>query len=180
MFYKRVNDRTELRSLQLTDAEELFMLTDANRDYLRVWLPWLDRINAVADTKGFIEHILESNANNHGLTAAIWYEERIVGLVGYNHRIDNQNRIGYIGYWLAENYQGKGIMTNSCKAIIDYGFTTLNLNRIVIVCATENRASRAIPERLGFIHEGNAREAEWLYDLFVNHEVYALLYRDWQ
>jgi ribosomal-protein-serine acetyltransferase len=179
MFYQRVNDRIELRLLQVSDAEELFALTNTNRDYLRTWLGWLDRTISVADTKSFIEYTLETSANNRGLTAVICDEGSIVGLIGYNH-IDRQNRIGYIGYWLAANYQGKGIMTTSCQAICDYGFTTLNLNRLVINCATENQSSRAIPERLGFIHEGTMRDAEWLYDRFVNHEIYALLDRDCQ
>jgi ribosomal-protein-serine acetyltransferase len=179
MFYQRVNDRIELRLLQVADAEELFALTNTNRDYLRTWLPWLDGTNSVADTKSFIEYTLETPTNNRGVAAAICDEGSIVGVIGYNH-IDRQNRIGYIGYWLAANYQGKGIMTNSCQAICDYGFTTLKLNRLVINCATENRSSRAIPERLGFIHEGTMRDAEWLYDRFVNHEIYALLDRDRQ
>ena len=179
MFYKRVNDRIELRLLQLNDAEELFALTDANHVYLRVWLPWLDAINSVTDTKKFIDSTLEAIANKRSFVAAICHQDLIVGLIGYNN-IDRQNRIGYIGYWLAENERGKGIMTTSCQAMIDYGFTTLNLNRLVIACATENKASRAIPERLGFSYEGTAREAEWLYDRFVNHEIYALLYEDWQ
>jgi ribosomal-protein-serine acetyltransferase len=176
MFYLRVNDRIELRLLQVSDAEELFALTNANRDYLRTWLPWLDRTISVADTKSFIESTLEPSANSRGLAAAICYEGSIIGLIGYNH-LDKQNRIGSIGYWLAANYQGKGIMTSACKAICDYGFTTLKLNRLVITCATENKSSRAIPERLGFIHEGTMRDAEWLYDRFVNHEIYALLDR---
>jgi ribosomal-protein-serine acetyltransferase len=97
----------------------------------------------------------------------------MAGVVGYN-RIDWQNRVGYIGYWLAENYQGKGLMTSSCRAVIDYGFHSLNLNRMVIAAATENHRSRAVPERLGFIHEGTLREAEWLYDHFVDHAVLRL------
>ena len=179
MFYLRVNDRIELRLLQITDAEELFALTDANRNYLRVWLPWLDGTNSVADTKNFIEYTLETSSNNRGVAAAICDERSIVGLIGYN-QIDTQNRIGYIGYWLAADYQGKGIMTTSCQAISDYGFSALNLNRLVITCATQNQSSRAIPKRLGFIHEGTIRDAEWLYDRFVNHEIYSLLYQDWK
>jgi ribosomal-protein-serine acetyltransferase len=52
-------------------------------------------------------------------------------------------------------------------------------NRVVIACASKNQRSRAIPERLGFTHEGVAREAEWLYDRFVDSEIYALLNREW-
>jgi ribosomal-protein-serine acetyltransferase len=68
---------------------------------------------------------------------------------------------------------------SSCQTFINYAFTVLKLNRLVIYCASENLRSRAIPERLGFVHEGAAREAEWLYDHFVDLEIYSLLHRDW-
>jgi ribosomal-protein-serine acetyltransferase len=178
MFSFRVDERHELRLLRPSDADELFRLTDNNREYLRSWLPWLDSTIAVANTEDFIRSTLQQFADNRGFVAAICYDKTIVGLIGYN-QIDWQNRIGYIGYWLAQDYQGNGLMTTSCKAIVDYGFGVLNLNRLVITCATENKPSRAIPERLGFVHEGTTRDAEWLYDHFVNHEIYVQFYCDW-
>jgi ribosomal-protein-serine acetyltransferase len=63
--------------------------------------------------------------------------------------------------------------------LINYGFTTLKLDRVVIVCATENHRSRAIPLRLGFTPEGVVRDAEWLYKQFVEHDIYALSVEDW-
>ena len=179
MFSHWIDERLELRSLQLADATELFSLTDANRAYLRRWLPWLDRTNAPGDTRNFIRNALEQFADTEAIVAAICYDNSIVGIIGYN-RIDWDNRIGHIGYWLAESYQGMGLMTRACRCLVDYSFTKLYLNRIVICCATANRRSRAIPERLGFTHEGTACEAEWLYDRFVDHEVYAMLRSRWQ
>ena len=178
MFSHWINERLQLRSLQLTDANELFALTDANRSYLRQWLPWLDKTQTSADTRTFIRNTLEQFADTGGIVAAICYDEQIVGVIGYN-QIDWANRVGCIGYWLAESYQGQGLMTMSCKCMVDYSFVTLGLNRVVIMGATENDRSRAIPERLGFIQEGTAREAEWLYDHFVDHAVYAMLRRHW-
>ena len=177
MFSFLVGNCHELRLLRTSDADELFTLTDANRAYLRTWLPWLDSTTSSANTRDFIQSTLQQFADDRGFVAAICYEQSIVGVVGYN-QIDWQNRIGYIGYWLAEAYQGKGLMITSCNAIIDYGFEVLNLNRLVITCATKNSRSRAIPERLGFIHEGTIRDAEWLYDRFVDHEIYAKLHRE--
>jgi ribosomal-protein-serine acetyltransferase len=178
MFYSKLSERHELRLLQITDAPELFELTDANRAYLRQWLPWLDATNEVADTKSFIESTLEQFANQDALVAAICYDRSIVGTIGFN-QIEWQHRSGYIGYWLAESHQCRGIMTTSCQALIDYAFTTLYLNRLVIACATGNQRSRAIPERLGFIPEGVERNAEWLYDRYVDHEIYVLFVREW-
>lgn len=178
MFSCRVSDRLELRLLQLSDTDKLFALTDANRTYLREWLPWLDATNEPAVTQNFIRSTLQQFADNLGFVASILYNLDMVGVIGFN-RLDWQNRIGDIGYWLAESHQGKGIMTASCKTIIHHAFTALKLNRLVIYCASENQRSRAIPERLGFVHEGTVREAEWLYEHFVDHEVYSLLHRDW-
>ena len=55
----------------------------------------------------------------------------------------------------------------------------MGLNRIEIRCATQNVRSRAIPERLGFKEEGLIRDAEWLYDHYVDHIVYGMLESDW-
>ena len=178
MFYCRINDQYELRLLQASDSDELFALTNANRSYLKTWLPWLDSTNSASDTKNFIQSTLEQFAKNQGFVAAICEKKSIIGVIGFN-QIDWHSRIGYLGYWLAQAYQGQGIMTISCRVVIDYAFTSLNLNRLVITCASENKRSQGIPQRLGFNHEGTMREAEWLYDHFVDHEIYALVRRDW-
>jgi ribosomal-protein-serine acetyltransferase len=186
-FLLPVSDRYQLRLLQPSDAQELFALTNTNRTYLQQWLPWLQSIEHIDDTRKFIGSTQQQFAEGIGLAASIrdlgGAEDRLlnpvmVGLIGFN-RIETQNRIGYVGYWLAAEYQGRGIMTAACRSLIDYAFGKMDLNRIVITCATENKSSRAIPQRLGFTHEGTARDAEWLYDRFVNHEIYALLQREW-
>lgn len=174
-----LTDRLEIRSLQLTDVHELFSLIDDNRNYLRQWLPWLDDTKTPADTHNFIRNAIEQFGDTGAIIAAICYDKQIVGIIGYNH-IDWGNAIAHIGYWLAESHQGQGIMTTACRYFVEYSFSSLSLNRLVIRCATRNHRSRAIPERLGFHHEGRAREAEWLYDHFVDHEIYSMLSRDWQ
>jgi len=179
MFSYRVNDYLELRLLQLADTDELFALTDTHRNYLRVWMPWLDSVQSPADTRSFILSSLQQLADNNGPVTAICENGNIAGIIGFN-RSDHANRIGTIGYWLAESYTGRGLMTAACRALISYGFQSLGLNRIVIAAATENHRSRAIPERLGFVHEGTLRDGEWLYDHYVDLEVYGYLHRDWQ
>ncbi len=85
-----------------------------------------------------------------------------------------------IGYWLGGEYEGKGIMTRACTALIDYGFGELGLNRIVIRASTENTRSQAVPLRLGFTREGVERQAEWLNDHFIDMIVYSMLRSEWQ
>ena len=177
MFSHKLSEHAELRLLEERHAQELTDLTDRNRDHLRAWLPWVDRSRTVADRKNFIRTALKQFAENNGFQAGIWYDGRLAGVVGY-HGIDWQNCSATLGYWLGEEYQGKGLMTAACRALVDHAFVEFGLNRVGIACAVENEKSRAIPERLGFRQEGVRRRAEWLYDHFVDHVIYATLARD--
>ena len=177
-FEQQVDDEINLRLLESHHAEALFAVVDANRQHLREWLPWLDANISADDTRQFVRASQKQREEKSGFVAGIWVCDELIGLVGHN-RIDWENRVGYPGYWLAQGYEGKGIMTKSCCALIDHAFGELELDRIIIHCAVGNRKSRAIPERLGFREEGVKREAEWLYDKFVDHAVYGLLKSDW-
>ncbi|MDQ5809492.1 MAG: GNAT family N-acetyltransferase [Actinomycetota bacterium] len=179
MFSHKLGEHTELRLLEERHAQELTDLTDRNREYLRAWLPWVDANRTVEDRKKFIRGALKQFAENNGFTAGIWHEGRLAGVIGY-HSIDWENRTTAVGYWLGEKYQGQGLVTAACRALVDHAFQELGLNRVSIACATENKKSCAIPERLGFRREGVVRQAEWLYDHFVDHVVYATLASEWQ
>lgn len=178
MFQCVVDDEVVLKLLETRHAHQLFELTDSCRSYLKEWLPWLDGTRSTEDTQSFIVMTRTQFASNKGFQTGIWYQGNIAGVIGFNE-INWANRSASIGYWLCERYQGKGIMTKSCKVLIDYAFKELKLNRVEIRCAEKNLSSRAIPERLGFAKEGMVREAEWLYDHFVDHVIYGVLAREW-
>lgn len=179
MFFHRLNERHSLRQLTVSDALELFLVVDANRAFLRRWLPWLDGTQSIEDTRKFLEGVVQQAESNRNIQTGIVVDGKIVGVASY-HRIDWQNRSTSLGYWLAENYQGQGLVTASCRALVDHAFAALNLHRLVIACAPGNSRSRAIPQRLGFVLEGRQRDAEWLYDHFIDHEVYVQLQPEWK
>ena len=175
----KVTDEIELRLVAEQHAQELFNLTDVNRQHLRKWLPWLDQTHSVTDTLAFIASCSRQFSENGGFQAGIWFKDHLCGMIGH-HGIDRSNRTTSMGYWLDASHQGKGIMTASCRVMINHAFRELDLHRVVIRCATENRRSRAIPERLAFALEGVARQSEWLYDHFVDIANYGLLRTDKQ
>ena len=179
MFSHKLTEDTLLRLLEERHAQELTDLTDRNREHLRAWLPWVDANRTVEDRKNFIRSALKQFAQNKGFVAGIWHEGRLAGVIGFD-AIDWENRTTEVGYWLGEEHQGKGLVTAACRALVDHAFGELGLNRVVISCATENKKSCAIPERLGFRREGVQCQAEWLYDHFVDHVVYAIVASEWQ
>ena len=174
-----ISEDCSLAPLELGDATELFALTDVNRAYLRQWLPWLDNIQRVEDTRAFIRNVQVQTSQNNGAQLAIKMQGSIVGIVGH-HQIDWRNRLTSLGYWIGEAYQGRGLVSAACGALIGHAFENALLNRIEVRCAVGNIKSRAIPQRHGFRQEGLLRDAEWLYDHFVDHVVYAMLLNEWQ
>lgn len=169
-----INADLFLQRLHAQHVPALFALTQANRVYLRRWLPWLDRVQEPSDTAYFIHSVSELYREKRCVQFALFYQQQLVGVVGFNH-LDTVNRQATIGYWLTQTLSGRGIMTQSVAHLLNWGFTDCGLHRIEIRCALGNTKSRAIPERLGFRHEGTLKQCEWLYDHYVDHALYALL-----
>jgi ribosomal-protein-serine acetyltransferase len=169
-----IDSGTALRVLREDDAAELFLLTHANRAYLRRWLPWVDLVTSEDDSRSFLASVSAQREQGRGPTFGIVCDGALAGVVGFLP-VDHANRIGEIGYWLVPQAQRRGVMTQCCRFVVRYGFLTLDLNRIQIAAGTENRASRAVPERLGFKLEGVLRARENLYGTFIDHAMYSLL-----
>ena len=102
-----VSEQLALMPLELRDADELFELTDRNRPYLRHWLPWLDNITRPEDSRAFIRAAQAQGSQNNGTQLAIRLNGRITGIVGH-HQIDWRNRLTSLGYWVGEEFQGRG------------------------------------------------------------------------
>ena len=166
----------QLRLLEESDAEELYVLIHANRDHLARWMPWAAR-QTLADTSAFIERTRDQLAGNDGFQTAIVEDRRIVGVIGF-HAVSWEHRSTSIGYWLAESAQGRGTMTSAVRALLDHAFGIWRLHRVEIRAALDNTRSRAIPERLGFNQEGILRDAERVGARHVDQVVYAILAGD--
>lgn len=158
-------------------ARELFALIEANRAHLRAWMSWVDQRRTPGDVASYVATSLKQFAVGQALHVGIWQQGKLCGMINC-YPIDWPNKASYLEYWLGAPQQGKGIMTASCRAVMDHLFGTLDLHRLTIRCAAENQRSRAVAERLGFTFEGLSRDAEWLYDHFVSHAVYGSLKAD--
>ncbi len=174
MFKCHVDKDIYLKLLSKSEVEELFVLIDKNRDYLQLWLPWVVNINKPDDLNSFIKNAREKYASYNGFESGIWFKEQLVGIVGLKD-IDWADQKAEIGYWLASDWQGKGIITRSCRALLETAFIKLKLNKVEIHCAEGNLKSKAVAERLGFKKEGLLRQAEKINGEFVNHQIYGML-----
>ncbi|PZX94251.1 hypothetical protein DOS84_06405 [Flavobacterium aquariorum] len=172
-----IDSTLKLELIAENHAQSIFEMVDANRAHLRPWLPFVDRMQTVEFAQNFVKETMQRNNDRNEYAFVIIENENIIGRIGV-YKIDNQNKIGEIGYWIIEGLQGKGIVIKSCKAIIDFCFSDLQLNRIEIKCGTENFKSKTIPEKLNFTKEGVIRQGELLYDTFIDLNLYSLLKSD--
>jgi ribosomal-protein-serine acetyltransferase len=179
MFSYRVDEDIELRLPEERFAEEATALVRRNLSHLSEWLPWAHENFSVEDSLEFIRRNRRAFAENQGYGVHVVYRGQHAGNVGYN-QIDWSNRSTEIGYWLAAPFQGKGIMTRACRALVEHAFGEFKLNRVEIRCGVENKRSRSIPERLGFRQEGVLRQAESLRGRFIDLVVYAVLAEEWK
>ncbi len=153
-------------------AQPIFDLAYANKQHLREWLPWVDNMHSVNFIQNFVKGSLQRHEEGAECAFVIVYDDNVVGRIGV-YKMDNPNRTGEIGYWVGVNTEGKGVVTKSCIALVDFCFENLNLNRIEIKCGTENKKSQTIPERLHFSKEGILRQAEYLHGKFIDLYLYA-------
>ena len=172
-----IDHTLQLELITEKHAQSIFDMVDANRAHLRPWLPFVDRMQTVDFAHNFVKGCMQRNADGNEFAFVIVENATVIGRIGV-YKIDGQNKIGEIGYWIIEGFQGKGIVTKSCKAIIDFCFSELQLNRIEIKCGTENLKSKTIPEKLNFTKEGVIRQGELLYDSFIDLNLYSLLKSD--
>jgi ribosomal-protein-serine acetyltransferase len=175
----RVDDELFLRLHEERHAEELFRVTDQNRAHLRHWMPWVDGTSSPADTREYLRGVLHGLAEGRQYGFAILDRGQVVGSTDL--RITPEAKEAEIGYWLAAAAQGRGIITRTTRALVQFALEQLQMNRVVILCAVDNERSCAVPKRLGFTLEGTFR----LRELVPGREqrdqlVYALLRSEWE
>jgi ribosomal-protein-serine acetyltransferase len=153
-----IGDGLNLRLLEPRHAGLMFALIDRNRERLRPWFRWAPDVRAVEDVRERIEQNLKRMADDGRRYTLIEAGGEPAGLV-YICEVDPRHDRIELGYWLDGRFEGRGIMTRACSAMVAFGFGVLGVNRIDITADVDNARSRAVAERLGFTLE--AILAEW-------------------
>ncbi len=173
-----LGDGLELRLLEPRHAEEVFVAVDRNRERLREWLPWVDNTRSPADTQAFLSMQMARLAHGESISAGMWADGTFAGVV--EGRLEPLNRVMDLGYWVAGDFEGRGIVTRTCRELCRHAFESLDYARIELRCAAENERSCRVAERLEMRLEGVLRSAIQLRDRRLDLHLYALLAGDWQ
>ena len=123
----------------------------------KIWLNVRDAFPhpyTLQDAEAFILSITESDPRN---VFAIATQSEAIGSIGLMPGKDVHRYTAEMGYWLAEPFWGKGIMTQAVKSLTDYAIKDLRMLRVFAEPYATNLASAKLLEKAGFICEGILR-----------------------
>ncbi|MEE1186856.1 MAG: GNAT family protein [Acutalibacteraceae bacterium] len=141
-----------LRKWQLSDAKDL-AATINNENILNNLRDGIPFPYTEQDGIDFITS-LQSKDENCTLEYAIIVDDRPVGSIGIFRRDNIYKKTCELGYYLAQEYWGKGIMTDAVRQICDYVFTHTDIIRIFAEVYADNIGSCRVLEKAGFTLEG--------------------------
>lgn len=174
-----IDDELLLRTLQPSDANELFDIVDASRVHLRPWLPWVDMNTREEHTLQFIQQAIVSQHNQDAMALGIVYQGKLIGSMGmhdWNHGLNKAQ----LGYWISKDFEGRGIINNCLKGFINFLFGKVGLNKIEIQFVVSNKRSAAVAERLGFKIEGIIRQSYLLNGNYHDVVITGILKTEWK
>lgn len=88
-------------------------------------------------------------------------------------------QFGTLGYWMGEEFAGRGLMTEAVGVVLPFFFETLGLHRLQAACMPHNAASRRVLEKNGFREEGYAESYLQIDGRWADHTLFALTRERW-
>ncbi len=162
-----------LRKWRLEDAQELAQLANNKKiaDNLRDGFPAPYTLD---DAVAFLQSCVQQDTSQNHFRA-IEVAERLAGGIGLTIGQDVHRLSAELGYWLAEPYWGKGIVTYGVKQMCQQAFATTPLVRIYATPYAHNIASCRVLEKAGFSLEGRMRSYAVKNGQIVDGFLYALV-----
>jgi ribosomal-protein-serine acetyltransferase len=147
--------RLLLRMPKPGDGKEVNQAIRDSAEELKPWLHFARKLPTIEQTEKDIREAHAKFLTREDLRFHIYLKENgsFLGSTGL-YNIDWEIPKFEIAYWLTSKTTGKGYMKEAVKALSDFTFEQLKANRVEMKIATENEASRKIPEKLGYTLEG--------------------------
>ncbi|MDQ1232540.1 ribosomal-protein-alanine N-acetyltransferase [Paenibacillus sp. SORGH_AS306] len=167
--------RLLIREIQHSDWEAIHTYTQLPEvTQYTAWGP-----NTEADTKAYVEEAIaqQQQSSRQDYEFAICLKDEGVLMGGIGIHVHNTN--AEIGYVLNPDYQGNGYVTEAARAILAYGFETLDVHRIYATCRPANIASEKVMQKIGMTCEGIMREHWYYKGEFHDSSLYSILAKEY-
>ena len=161
-----------IRKWQLSDAKDLAAAL-SNRNILNnlrdgIPYPYTER-----DAQDYISSMLSADENDT-FAFAVLCDGKVVGSIGAFRQGNIHSRTAELGYDLAEEYWGRGIMTEAVRQLCAHLFTATDLLRIYAEPFSYNSGSCRVLEKAGFRYEGTLKNNAFKNGKLLDMKLYAL------
>jgi RimJ/RimL family protein N-acetyltransferase len=165
-----------IRRYTKDDAFELCKAVNESAAHAHQWLPWCHPGYTLGEAKEWVsaQETFWERGDEYNFLIVDKRSGVILGGTGIN-RIDKLHKYGMIGYWARAGYLNQGIATAGARETIQFGFAELGLNRIEILMAVENTASKRVAEKTGAVLEGIARKKLLIHHVPTDAYVFSIL-----
>ncbi len=166
-------ERLQLRRLRADDAEAVFAY--ASDPEVARWTTW-DPHESLDDSKAFISSVIEAYKNNKPSPWGVVLKDTglLIGTCGFCAYHPKHQR-AEDGYALSREYWGCGYATEALKAVIDFEFREMELNKIEGYCRINNTASARVMEKVNMHLEGILRQHIYVKGVFHDMKMYSLI-----
>jgi len=157
--YRFSNGTITIRPHQLDDIEPSYEAVRESLNELMPWMYWCHPDISLQEIKDWIESRPKTWEGDTGYHFAIidTNDNSFLGNCGLD-RIDLQNKVAELGYWVRTSRANQGVATAAAKLVFEFVFDVLKFNRIGIVIAKDNLKSQRVAEKLGAQKEGLLRK----------------------
>lgn len=143
--------RISIRSLDVSDAEEMLEFYKRNSAYLSKFEPKRDSsFYTIENQQSILKESYKELMKGTGVTFGIIKDDKIIGRIKISDIVYGVLKSCYIGYALDESFQGKGYMKEAVNLALDYIFDELNLHRVEASTLVDNYKSQSVLEGCGF------------------------------
>jgi len=172
-------ERLLLRKYTLSDSEDMYNNWAKCEECFK-YLPWKP-CASIDEVKGRIKRWIESYKENTFYQWGIELKKgkEIIGFINL-HNVDEDNFSAETTYILSPKFWNKGIMTEAVRAVLEFGFENIGLNRISADFFSGNDYSQKVMLKNNMIYEGTFREKYFNSGKFYDSIQYAVLKKDWK
>lgn len=158
------------------DVDAVYAAADESREHVGKWMGWMTPEYSREDAAAWVEMAIVSWDRSEAYEHVIvdMNDHSIVGSCGLNMP-NKKDMVCNLGYWVRASRRGQGAALQATLLLRDLGFHDLGLNRIEIVVADGNDASRKVAEKAGAYYEGLQRNRLKVGDQIFNAHMYSLI-----
>jgi ribosomal-protein-serine acetyltransferase len=154
----KLESKILLKPLGPEDTDSFYAFVVANRSHLQRFDPFVAELQTAKDIQKTLTRIHRRHEQGRSLSCGIWEGHNLIGWL--NCGLNRKTKGMRIGYGLAEDHQGRGIITHTAQTVLNYAFAELGMKYAWLTCWTTNIPSIHVAERLGFKPEPKIMPAE--------------------